>query len=150
MSLYQEPLGHRARPTVIPALMSIPASASMHQHENQATAALAWLADRSLPFARRLAALFIGDDGLVDRCAAIGARAHTLSLPRPGGGAVFPDMSLDGTNAEFQILVEVKVGSESAFTQRPTARASHNRTSTANFGPCCRRTARLECAQSGH
>src|SRR3954453_5509351 len=99
MALYEDPLGHRSRPTLIPALMSIPASASMHQHENQATAALAWLAERSPPFARRLAALFIGDDQATQECAVLGARAHTLSLPRPGGGAVFPDMSIDGRDA---------------------------------------------------
>src|SRR3954453_3366178 len=104
MALYEDPLGHRSRPTLIPALMSIPASASMHQHENQATAALAWLADRSPPFARHLAALFIGDDPAIRECTAIGARAHTLSLPRPRGGTVFPDMSIDGSGAAFQVI----------------------------------------------
>ena len=48
------------------------------------------------------------------RCAASsGSRARTqISLPRPGGGNVFPDLSIEGAGASFQLLVEVKIGAQ--------------------------------------
>jgi hypothetical protein len=65
----------------------------------------------SLPFARRLAQLFMGFDEPAASSPLIGARTQ-LSLTRPSGGTVFPDLSLDGAQRAFQVLVEVKVGSE--------------------------------------
>jgi hypothetical protein len=91
--------------------MSVPATVVQHQQENQATTVLAWLADQSLPLARALAQLFLAEKEPAASVDAIGARTQ-VSLHRPTGGTVFPDLSIDGSGRAFQILVEVKIGAE--------------------------------------
>jgi hypothetical protein len=109
MALYQDPAADRPRPSLVRDLLRIPAKVDNHQIENQATCVLGWLVDRSPVFARELIAMFVGD--AVTVVEPIGARTW-LSLPKPGGGAVFPDLSIDCAEASLQLLVEVKVGSE--------------------------------------
>src|SRR3954449_12698847 len=113
--LYQPPDKPRLRPSLVKDLFVIPAKSTNHQIENQATAVLAWLIDRSPEFARRCLELFVGPDHVPH--GPVGARTW-VTLPKPGGGAVFPDLSIDATEPSFQVLVEVKIGSE--FHEYPT------------------------------
>ena len=80
--LYQDPAKPRRRPSLIGALLSIPAKATNHQLENQATAVLAWLVDRSPVIAEGVLRLFLEDDA--PAAGVIGARTW-ISLPQPGG-----------------------------------------------------------------
>lgn len=91
--------------------MSVPAKQGQHQHENQATEILAWLIDRSDVVARAAAGLFLGDLPALRGAERIAARTQ-VSLPHPAGGTVFPDLSIEGAGASFQLLVEVKIGAE--------------------------------------
>jgi hypothetical protein len=109
MALYQDPAKPRPRPSLVRDLLTIPAKVDNHQIENQATCVLAWLVDRSPVFARALLELFAGD--ALPIVEPVGARTW-ISVPKPGGGAVFPDLSIEGADASFQLLVEVKVGSD--------------------------------------
>src|SRR4051794_38878824 len=109
MGLYQDPAAPRPRPSLVRDLFTLPTKPTLHPLENQATAVLAWLADRSKAFAAELVSLFLGAS--VEIAHPIGARAW-VSLPQPGGVAVFPDLSLDGPAKRFQLLIEVKVGSD--------------------------------------
>src|SRR3954454_24723734 len=120
MSLYQDPTGPRLRPSLIEDLFALPATIKHHPLENQSTAILAWLADRSPQFARRLAERYLGREVGAD--VVIGSRTQ-LALPQPGGGAVFPDLSLDGSGGSFQLLVEVKVWSDFHYYEHPTVGA---------------------------
>src|SRR3954465_2143481 len=104
MALYQDPAQPRLRPSLVEDLLALPATTKHHPLENQSTAVLAWLADRSALFAPRLVACFLGHP--VDKGIVIGARTQ-IPMEQPGGGAVFPDLSLDGSNRAFQLLVEV-------------------------------------------
>lgn len=108
MPLYRDPTLPRPRPSLIRDLFTIPAKATNHQLENQATAVLAWLMDRSPMVARAVVALFMAEEHVP--AAAIGARTW-ISLPKPEGGAVFPDLSIDAVDGELQLLIEVKVAS---------------------------------------
>jgi len=109
MALYQDPAKPRLRPSLVKDLFTIPAKATNHQIENQATAVLAWLIDRSPALAAAIVELFLGD--AAPRVTHAGTRTW-VSLPKPGGGAVFPDLSIDGDGASLQLLIEVKVGSD--------------------------------------
>jgi hypothetical protein len=118
VALYQDPAQPRLRPSLIEDLIALPATTKHHALENQSTAVLAWLADRSPAFARRLVACFLGHNVKPD--VVIGARTQ-ISMPQPGGGAVFPDLSIDGSGGAFQVLVEVKVWSDFHVYDHPTA-----------------------------
>lgn len=115
MTIYQDPAGPYPRPTLLPALMSVPAKEGQHQHENQATEILAWLVDRSDAVAHAVTELFLGHLPPARRPGPIGARTQ-LSLPRPGGRTVYPDLSIDGPFASFQLLVEVKIAADLSET----------------------------------
>jgi hypothetical protein len=110
LPLYQDPeTSHRLRPSLVKDLLTTPASVTNHQLENQATIVIAWLVDRSRAVATAILELFLGQAGAVG-ASAMGARTQ-LSLPKPGGGYVFPDLSVDVAGRKLQLLVEVKVGS---------------------------------------
>jgi hypothetical protein len=111
MTIYLDPAGPYPHPTLFPALMSVPAKEGQHQHENQATEILAWLIDRSDVVARAVGGLFLGDLPALRGAERIAARTQ-ISLPRPSGGTVFPDLSIEGASASFQLLVEVKIGAQ--------------------------------------
>jgi hypothetical protein len=125
MALYRDPAAaHRPRPSIVRDLLRIPAKIDNHQIENQATCVLGWLVDRSPVFARELVALFVGD--AVEVVEPIGARTW-ISLAKPGGGAVFPDLSIEAAAASLQLLVEVKVGSEFAVYEDGTLQPDYYR-----------------------
>jgi hypothetical protein len=96
MGLYQDPIKARPRPSLIRDLLTIPAKVDNHQIENQATCVLAWLVDQSPVLARDLVEVFVGN--AIDVVEPIGARTW-LSVPKPDGGAVFPDLSIDGAGS---------------------------------------------------
>lgn len=80
------------------------------------TAAIAWLADHSDVFARGLCELFLeaGDQEARDaltRSSTVGADVQ-IRLPSIGAGLLWADMSLSGPKREFQLLIEVKLGSD--------------------------------------
>ncbi|CAB4895674.1 unannotated protein [freshwater metagenome] len=109
MTLYHAPALTYGRPDLFVDLFSVPATITQHQLENQATTVLAWLIDRSPVLGQAITRMFAGD--LVRSRIAVGARTQ-VSLPKPGGGALHPDLSICGADPAFQILVEVKIDSE--------------------------------------
>lgn len=109
MSLYHEPSSAYARPSLVADLLGVPATASQHQLENQATTVVAWLVDRSPTLAEVIVRLFLADH--TPEGGQVAARTQ-LSLPKPGGGALYPDLSICMADRALQLLVEVKVGSE--------------------------------------
>jgi hypothetical protein len=108
-SLYHDPSLRYQRPSLVRDLLGVPATASLHQLENQTTTVLAWLVDRSPVLARRVLNLFLG--GHAPDTKLVGARTQ-LTLSKPGGGALYPDLSICGSDYDVQLLVEVKVDSE--------------------------------------
>lgn len=115
MSIYLDPAGPYPHPTLLPALMKVPAKEGQHQHENQATEVLAWLVDNSDVVARTVCTLFLDDLPHVDAAHTIGARTQ-ITLPRTVGSPVYPDLSIEGSNASFQLLVEVKIAADLSET----------------------------------
>lgn len=109
MTLYHDPDLTYGRPTLIGDLLGVPATTKNHQLENQATSVLAWLIDRSPTIARAVLRLFLGEHP-PDTEAAIAARTQ-LSLPKPDGGALRPDLSICVAGRALQLLIEVKVDS---------------------------------------
>src|SRR4051794_39833808 len=100
MTLYHDPTQPgRHRPSLVPDLLEVPATATHHQLENQSTTVLAWLIDRSTAVARAVIELFLGEDSVPD--GPIGA-ATWLSLPKPGGGALYPDLSVCAADRALQ------------------------------------------------
>ena len=109
MSLYHDPSLPYLHPSLVGDLLGVPATTSQHQLENQTTTVLAWLVDRSPTLARAVLGLFLGD--YVPGEGPIGARTQ-LTLPKRGGGALYPDLSICMGEHALQLLVEVKVDSE--------------------------------------
>jgi hypothetical protein len=107
-----DPQTEGVRPSLIGDLLSVPATVKNHQLENQATTVLAWLIDRSPAIAGVVLQLFLGDHAPAHG-AAVGARTQ-LSLPKPDGGALYPDLSACVADRAVQLLVEVKVDSAHA------------------------------------
>jgi hypothetical protein len=114
MAFYQDPDKPRHRPSLIADLFKLPTKPGLHPLENQATATLAWLIDRSPAFAREIVELFLGPGSAPQ--GTIGARTW-VSLPNPGGTFVFPDLCIEAADGQLQLLVEVKVAS--ALAQIP-------------------------------
>ncbi|MEJ7784250.1 MAG: hypothetical protein WKF96_05550 [Solirubrobacteraceae bacterium] len=108
MAFYQDPDKPRHRPSLIEDLFKLPTKPGLHPLENQSTATLAWLIDRSPAFAQGIVELFLGPGSAPQ--GTIGARTW-VSLPNPGGTFVFPDLCIEAADGELQILVEVKVAS---------------------------------------
>lgn len=109
MSLYFDPVDNPRRPALVADLLGIPATTTQHQFENQTTAVLAWLVDRSPTVARSVLRLFLGDAGLPQ--AEVGAQTQ-VSLPKPEGGYLYPDLSICASDHALQLLVEVKVDAD--------------------------------------
>lgn len=109
VNLYHDPLLPHARPALIRDLLDVPATSSHHQLENQSTTVLAWLVDRSPAIAHAVLRLFLGEHGEV--VGAVSAKTQ-LSLPKPGGGALYPDLSMCVSDHQVQLLIEVKVDSD--------------------------------------
>jgi hypothetical protein len=95
-------------PRLFVDLMARPSTVDLLPLELQVTTALAWLADRSRPFALALLDAFLGAaPGAGEH--AIGARTQVTLPPLPSGGPLFPDLSIDIAGHTLQLLVEVKV-----------------------------------------
>lgn len=120
MTLYHDPTLPYLRPSLIGDLLSVPATKEQHQLENQTTTVLAWLIDRSPAIAKAVLELFLGDHA--PEHGRVGARTQ-LSLPKPGGGALYPDLSICVAGRALQLLVEVKVDSVMAVYPEFRARS---------------------------
>lgn len=116
--VYDDPV-RRQRRSLLARLMLQPTTALRHPIENQMSEVLAFLIDRDEAFARGFLVLCAGgtDTQLEDAVAgakSIGARTQ-ISLPAaspaglPQRTTLFPDISIDGSDQAFQLLVEVKV-----------------------------------------
>jgi hypothetical protein len=116
--VYEDPGSRRPR-SLLAGLMLQATTALRHPIENQMSEVVAFLVDRDDAFARGFLALCAGgtDTQLEDAVAAtksIGARTQ-ISLPAAGPAGMpqrttlFPDISIDGSDQAFQVLVEVKV-----------------------------------------
>lgn len=90
-------------------LLGLTATTAHHALEDQATTVLAWLIDRSPLIARSVLRLFLDSVGDVGRI--VGAETQ-VSLPKPGGGALRPDLSICVSDRALQLLVEVKAASD--------------------------------------
>ena len=108
MAFYQDPDKPRHRPSLIEDLFKLPTKPGLHPLENQSTATLAWLIDRSPVFAHEFVELFLGPGSAPD--ATLGARTW-VTLPNPDGGKLFPDLCIEAADRHLQLLVEVKVAS---------------------------------------
>lgn len=117
MSLYHDPELDDVRPALVGDLLGIPAQDKHHQLENQATTVLAWLVDRSPAIARRVLTLFLGAHATFDAHLAIGAKTQ-VTLPKPDGGALYPDLSICVAARAIQLLVEVKVDAQHAVYEQ--------------------------------
>lgn len=91
--------------------MAAPAKVGLHPLENQVTTILAWLLARSDEFARPFCRLFMDESAAsaLDASTRIGVRTWITLPSLPGTGKLFPDLSLEGCDRLFQLLVEVKV-----------------------------------------
>lgn len=108
MSIYVDPTQPgRDRPTLFADLLGQPSHQAHQQLENQASLILGWLCDRSPAIARALARLFLDDHPAVDSAARLGARTQ-VQLPSATKGNLRPDLSIEGSDRSFQLLVEVK------------------------------------------
>ena len=110
--VYIDPAGsHYRSPNLISELTRFRSTKAAVPEENQMTAALAWLLDRSQVFAREFASLFIDGD-VLDGVTRFGTQTQ-VALPNPTGkGLLWPDLALAGDARSFELLVEVKVGAE--------------------------------------
>jgi hypothetical protein len=117
-ALYSDPTG-RPPPSLLAGLMRQPTTRDQQPIENQFSEALSFLTAWWPRFASRLAQLCGSpeDQQLRDAVTAaevIGARTR-VSLPvlnagvGPRRGFLFPDVSIEGSERTFQILLEVKV-----------------------------------------
>jgi hypothetical protein len=120
-SVYNDPAG-RPAPSLLAGLMTQPTTHAQHPLENQFSEALSFLISRWPKFAASFAAR-CGDENdrqlraSVDAAKSIGARTR-LSLPvrHSANGAkrgfLFPDISIEGSDRTFQVLLEVKIDAE--------------------------------------
>ncbi len=88
--------------------MARPSKIDLLPLELQVTTVLAWLLDRSRPFALALLDAFLGAEHEAGE-QAIGARTQVTPPPLPPGGPLFPDLSIDIADCAVQLLIEVKV-----------------------------------------
>jgi hypothetical protein len=114
--VYIDPSSKHQRLSLIGELTKLPSRPAQVLAEDQMTAALAWLADHSEQLARALGELFLEDDDeeareALRRSTAVGADVQ-LRLPSVGAGFLWADLSVAGADREFQLLVEVKLGSD--------------------------------------
>jgi hypothetical protein len=114
--VYIDPSSKRQRLSLMGELTKLPSRPAHVPAEDQMTAALAWLADHSEQLARALCELFLepADEEAreaLGRATSTGADVQ-LRLPRVGAGFLWVDLSLTGADREFQLLVEVKLGSD--------------------------------------
>jgi hypothetical protein len=114
--VYIDPSSKHHRLSLIGEMTKLPSRPAQVPAEDQMTAALAWLADHSEELARALCELFLEPDDqeareALGRSASLGADVQ-VRLPSVGAGFLWVDLSLTGADREFQLLVEVKLGSD--------------------------------------
>jgi hypothetical protein len=115
-TVYEDPQSPRDRRSLLGSLMRVSATSRLHQAEDQLTEVLAWLCDRDTALCRDVAELFLHPDDEEARRAlfsagTVGVRTQAI-IPRPAERPVRPDLSIEGSNRAFQLLVEVKLDAE--------------------------------------
>jgi hypothetical protein len=109
MTIYRDPSASGyPHPRLFVDLLARPSKVDLLPLELQVTAILAWLLDRSRPFALALLDAFVGLECDVGE-RVIGARTQIGLPPIPPGGWLYPDLSIDVADGALQLLVEVKV-----------------------------------------
>ena len=108
---YVDPCKHASTPTLLAGLIAVPTKIGLQPLETQVTTILAWLLSRSERFARAFCDLFLIGPAVSAAHASprIGVRTWITLPSLPGTGKLFPDLSLEGCDGRFQLLVEVKV-----------------------------------------
>jgi hypothetical protein len=99
-------------PGLIAALMRVPSTHRVRPEENQFSEALAWALRRAATLARDFALLFVAGDTEAEQAVRSAAQIGVdtrITVRGPSGKAIFPDLSLCGSDRSFQLLVEVKV-----------------------------------------
>lgn len=113
--VYIDPLAKHGRLSLIGELTKLPSRPKHSPAEDQLTAAVAWLADRSTVFANEFCKLVLGaDDEALDALAiATDLSADVqVRLPSVGAGFLWADLSIAAPAHAFQLLVEVKLTSD--------------------------------------
>ena len=123
MIVYREPKRSAVNDRgLIAGLMRAPTSAAVRPEENQFSEALAWVLRRVPGLARHFALLFISAgteaEQAIISAAEIGVDTR-VTARGPSGEVLYPDLSLCGSNRSFQLLVEVKVGTDFAEYELP-------------------------------
>lgn len=109
MTIYRDPSASGyPHPRLFVDLMARPSKVDLLPLELQVTTVLAWLVDRSRPFALALLDALMGPE-LDAGERAIGARTQIGLPPLPPGGWLYPDLSIDVADRALQVLIEVKV-----------------------------------------
>jgi hypothetical protein len=112
VSIYHDPQsGDYPHPRLLVDLLARPSRIDLLPLELQLTTILAWLVDRSRPFALELLEAFVGS-GHHAEDHAIGARTRVTLPAVPPGGPLYPDLSIDIGDGVLQLLIEVKVDAE--------------------------------------
>ena len=114
--VYTDPVQRTRLLSLIGELTKLPARPTHVPAEDQLSAVLGFLADHAEPFARALCERFLADDDQEARAALaeskqLGAGLQ-LRLPSIGAGFLWPDVSVCGEKRGFQLLIEVKLGSD--------------------------------------
>jgi hypothetical protein len=109
MTIYRDPSASGyPHPRLFVDLMARPSKIDLLPLELQVTTVLAWLLDRSRPFALALLDAFVGPEFKVGE-RVVGARTEIGLPPLPPGGWLRPDLSIDVAERSLQLLIEVKV-----------------------------------------
>lgn len=108
--MYVDPAGPNYRPpNLIEELTRFHTTKAVVPGENQLTATLAWLLDRSQVFAREFAGLYLESE-VLDGVTRFGTQTQVKLPSHAGTSLLRPDLSLAGNSGSFELLIEVKVG----------------------------------------
>lgn len=102
--------------SLVGELTKLPSRPAQVPAEDQLSAVVAWLADHSEVFARAMCDLLLAEDDregrdALARATGLGAEVQ-VRLPSVGMGFLWADLAIAGADGEFQLLVEVKLGSD--------------------------------------
>lgn len=113
--VYVDPHSKHQRLSLIGELTKLPSRPEHVPAEDQLTAAVAWLTDRSEAFAREFCKLaFLGDDEALEALAGAADLSADVQvrLPSVGAGFLWADLSIAAPARAFQLIVEVKLTSD--------------------------------------
>lgn len=114
--VYRDPTDKHERLSLIGELTKLPSRPAHVPAEDQLSAAVAWIADRSTDFAQAFCGLFVDVDDreageALAAASTLGAGVQ-LRLPSVGAGFLWADLAIAAPDRTFQLMVEVKLGSE--------------------------------------